>query len=805
MSDRLRLFPSPAALERLDRPFFVYYRTARRAPHARGPSLQRIELRRGTLIVDGVRIRDPRFGRDSVSWNGHAGGGFSAGRLRYSHSGRTLRGMMTRGETAATAIVYEVFLGTLPPTNYSTTITIARQPAGTDPSTVPAGGWTAGLQLQLGYQQTSGQPLPTAIVNLDSQPVTDHVALETTTDDLLQILFTGASASTVLCTFDPSLYLTANIVFSTFGDRFAGTVSATCADTSGSGAYLWSGQASDADALACTALSGELLPMPEDDDDPLSLTELLSLVPDDTVATAAYSMLVENMKWAIAQSPDESAWLTDFFVEAPPALTQPRIDLINQDLTWYQQEFAKAYLSWALNNLTGPGAPTVPLTAGQSARVEHYLRTGIALEPSYVRQMNGVYTAALLSVQPRLQDYLDAGGPAWAATLLSAITTPDQLSGAVNRVFDLSEIDPVNNLTTLLQLLDPSGASATTYAETILTRILIDTVARTSVTDPTFAASWLTVALQSFAEAFGGDEDPDVAAAAAAVQAAAQQLGGYGAVAAELAASMAAGGESLIAQAEAGAAAFAAAHADLAATSNVVLLVTWAGGLANVSSAFSGAVITPEQQAKMIATAVKLAVKAVKAGISLLQSKLTLDDWNAFTDWFSGGDALAGSQDVLTQAGGSQWARSGTTSIAELFDAENGAVDAEGTLWTSICRSATAVVSAIGLAAAAVSAVLATIQFVNDLESGQPVSKDAMDGILAATSAAGVVCTVLDLTMSLAVFGLAASVLAGVGVIVFIVSLFMPAPATPDPVDQFMSGVAVPFADSLPAAPAQFK
>lgn len=687
-------------------------------------------------------------------------------------------------------------MSNLPPTSYSTSITTARYPEGTAPSSVAASGWSTGLVLQLGFQQQTGQSMPTPVITLDGQDVSQSVALSTNSADDLVVSLTAGSGSTVFCQVDASLYLNANIVLSTFGDSFSGVVSSTCADPSGNGVYLWTGKADAGNALALAE------PAPADDGE-LSVAELTTLVPDDTVSSTAYSLVVENMKWAIAQSSDESAWLTDFFAERPPVLTSDQIALIDQDLAWYQQTFAKAYLSSAINSLTGPNAPSTTLSADQLARLQYYLQTTLAVDPSFVRQMSGVYMQAYVSAQPRLDAYLDDGGATWAASLLAAITTSAQLTNTVNRIVQLNEIDDVNNLATLLQLLDPSGASSNAYVEAVLTAVLNKVTTQTSATDQTFTSGWLSPALQTFGENYADDDDASISTAAAAVASAALSLGGYDALADELATLLIAGGAGFVAQCENAAAAFAAAHADFAGAADALLLTAWAGAAVNVASAFSGGgSVSPETEAKMIVSGVKLAVKAVKAGINLLQTKLDLGTWNGFTDWLAGSDALSGSQDLLAQAGGSDWVRSGTSSVAELFDTESGAVETAGTPWATIFDSAANVVSVIGIVASAASAVLSTLEFINDIESGQPISKDVTDGIIAVASSAAAICAVLELAASAAVFGLAASVLAGIGLVAAIIALLLPTPASPNPINQFMTNVAIPFTESLPEPPA---
>jgi len=814
----LKLFSEPpVSPARLSRPYYVYVYSEPGGFRPGGP-VGVIELRAGLLFVDGRRVAAPRFGPRAVSWSEHLpGGGHTSGRLSFSLSGVECSGTITVGGAAGdlAAASYDLFATTVPSCSYDTQITTARQPAGTQESSVGADGWADGLELVIGYQQQPGQPLPTAQASLGGQDVSDYIGLSIAGDDALQITLTLFTAADELCTFDDEFYLSGSIVFSTFGDSFSGQVTGTCQDRTGQGAYVWKGsvaaqtdlpalpaaharRAPGTDADAAAAGAGEVLP--------LSVGELMTLVPDKAVSQLTNEMLVENMKWAIAQSSSEAPWLGEFFGEQPPVLRPSQEAIARQGLDWYQKDFAIAYLTGALNSLKGEGAPSVKLDAQQKAKLDYYLRHGLGLDSAYNTQMGQLHSAAYLETVRRLHDYIADGGEKWAARLYDALTSNAQLTLLLNRVKAEHDMSSMNEFASLLAALDPSGGYAKRYAQAVIARVLLDATIRTKVTDKDLTMTWLPDALEAFAKKYAG-AGGEGASLAQAVSDAAAQVGGFTGLASQFADFLiAASGADIHAQSGAARDAFAARFPNLTRAADVLFFVSWVGGVFNVVASFvNWKAESPTQRASLITSCVDLVARAADRVINLLKGQLTLDDWNELDRWASSDVALEDFSEINRAALGGEdedWVRVGLEESADLFDAETKTVVTAGTRWAQIYENASKVVAVVGIATSAVFAVLSTIDFINDIKSGKPVSQQALDGILMVSNAVTTVCLVLDLALGLAVFALAAAVFAIIGLVVSIILLFMPKPKQEPPSTRFMTDHGIPFVNSLPPPPA---
>jgi len=277
------------------------------------------------------------------------------------------------------------------------------------------------------------------------------------------VLLLNLDAS-VVCEFDAALYTSARIAFDqlVLDPTFVGSVSATCADESGSGSYLWTGTAQPSGVAAnggraTTApapielTAADLQTSPSD----LRKSELITIVPDSSVTNEANAMLVENMKWAFSQSGDESGWVAEFFGEEPPALPTDRMELVKRSLSWYQDNFGKAYVGWTFANYSGANAPGVQLNDEQKLKLKYYLQTGMAKETDFTTQQNGIYLQAYVAALPRLQAYIADGGEKWAKEVYDVITSPAQLTLMVNRIYGAAgtpgTMEPANNFATLLR------------------------------------------------------------------------------------------------------------------------------------------------------------------------------------------------------------------------------------------------------------------------------------------------------------------------------------------------------------------
>jgi hypothetical protein len=783
------------------RPLFGYRRSAdavRMEPDSEFPFVVFGEgwLRLGDRVVHHVS-----YGRGTVTWSEEVGGSFCAGHLFISPDSLECHGSVAVGPSGHAAEPRAVFFGALPPTNYTTSITTARQPVGTDPSTLPPSAWQPGIGFQLGYTLPPGGTVPQTYVTFDEQDLSSSVVLSTDGQDRLVLGLSASSQSSVLCLIDDSLLLECTLTFSTFGDSFAGSVTATCQDQAGTGAYLFGGQAASGLAVPASEPARDVRGSAPAN---LSLADLLSLVPDQSVSDESNALLVESMKWAIAQSPDESSWLGDLFGQQAPVLPASRQQLIQPDLTWYQQQLALAYLTQGLDSLTGSAAPDTHLDDSQRAALTDFLSTGLGQSTEYARQMQGLFQTAYLTAKPRLALYT-ADGPNWAAQLLDYVSTGEPLTSAVNRIAAARDASPVSGVTALLQALDPTGASAATYQRRLIAGVLFNTSLQTSIQDVDWTMEWLPETLSAFAARYGsgagGDPGDQRTVVADGVQQAADYLGGFTVLAKEMAELFVqVKGGSIVRQGEEAAEAFAREYPNLSTASRAMFLIAWAGGVFSVVVAFVGwDKLSDTQKARAIDDTVGLAGNAAEAIVGLLQPKPTLPDYiemvelsardQSLDDLVDIGQGLAGDDDFLAR---------GIDEVTPLFDAEARTVVAEGTIWAKVLGTAEKVVGWVGVAVAAVATVLSTIDFANDIKAGR-VTQAVLDGILAAANAAMTVALVLGIVLESAAAMIAASVFAIAGLVVTIVALFLPQPKAPSPVEQFMQEHGVPFAAGLPA------
>jgi hypothetical protein len=796
---------APGSAVRL-RPYFVYARPAEGDRMVPDPEIPVIVLADDRIQVGKQLILGVDYGRTTVSWSHMQSGWVSSGHLFFSADGVHCHGNVAIGPSAAEAVARPIFASALPPSAYGTLITTQRYPAGTDPASLPDSAWEAGLRVDLGYRLDPGTGFPQTYVGIDGRDLSDYVGLSVNANDDLVLQLEADSDAAVLCAVDSSLLLSQVITFSTFGEKFAGTVQATCADQAGVGAYLCQGSALSHRAAphaseVVAAMAGAAAP---------SLAELLSLVPDQSVSDSTNALLVENMKWAISRSDAEKAWLTDFFVEQPPVLPASRTDLIEKDLGWYQQQLSLGYLSYGLDGLTGPAEPAVHLDADQRARLKAFLETGLGQSTPFARQMEGLFQSAFLAAKPRLAAYL-ADGETWAATLLDYVGSDAALTNMSNRIAATNDATGASNITSLLQTLDPSGASAKTYQQRLIGNLLLSASLQTSVQDEDWTMQWLPDALMAFVEQYApGPAQPmaaaegpadDRAKVAANLKDAAEFFGSFTELAKEISKIFVrVKGLPLMRQGEEATAAFARKYPRFATAANVMFLIAWAGGVFSVIVAFvDWDELSPTEKAAAINKTISLTGDAAEAIVGLLKPKPTMNDYLELVDFTAREDTIERVGQIGRDlAGEDEFLARGIDETTALFDAESRTIAAEGTVWVKVLTGAEKVLGWLGVAVSAVATVLSFVDFVNDITKGD-VSKAVLDGILTAANAAMTVALVLGIVLESTIAMIAASVFCVVGLVITIIEIFMPEPKTPTPADTFMAQSAVPFVNSLPA------
>ena len=815
----LRLFkPRSIFPERMDHVYFVHTYSSQDSEFKPGHGVQAIRFKDGRLYIDDLPVLKPYFGSDLVTWKQQAKDHFTSGHLHIAGGGTELHGVVYRGSSASDAVQHDVFATSVAPVPYNTHISTSRYPAGTDPNKIPSDGWQTGLTLGIGYEQKVGDLVPVPVVTLDQQDISNFTtwSIDPKTQNTVLLLALDPS---VVCDFDSSLYLQGSVEFDVLqvNPTFSGTLSSTCADQSGTGVYLWKGEANpQAAALTddrvtahfLSAMNFSPLAITEDElvqDDGLSVADLMSIVPDDSVSQTANDLLVENMKWAMAQDSDESKWLSKYFGEQPPVLSPSQQAVASKSLSWYQGHFAKSYLGWSFANYAGPNAPSVNLNADQKLKLKNFMQTGMAKDDDFNTQQNGVYLTAFIQAQPRLQNYINDTASNWAQQLFNVITSPAQMTLMINRVFgaagEKGTMTPANNFATLLSALQPSAALAQQYIQAVLSGTLSNCAHQTTTTKD-IVMEWLPDFLQEFLDqiAHGGTVPDEAALAAQQLRDMMQEMGGnISTVAGEIADFLVnANGANILQKTQTAETAFVKKWPKFAKVGQMMFFAAWCMGVVMVIKAFQNwSNLSPEDKAKTVTSAVTLGLEGLEIVPKFIQGvkEMGLDGWKKFTEWRN---SLKAEERVglIQEEVDPDWVENGAKEVAEVFDAEGGVIKAEGTLWDSILETGSKVIGVLGICASAALAVMSTIDFVNDIKSGQPITKEALDGIMMVTNIAMTVCLVLDLVVASTVFAMAGAVFAIIGMIVAIVMMFESKPK--NPLDDFMSDVIIPFVDGLP-------
>ena len=769
-----------------------------------------MHLHDGQLIIDGQRVLQPYLGHDMISWSQRTKDHYTSGHLWIGDKGATVQGVVYRGADVKSAKAEHVVGTAIPPVPYKTKITAKRYPEGTDPATLPPSDWGNGLTLSIGFVQAVGQGAPTTQVLLDGQDISTSVAWSI--DQKNQKTVLSINVDSFACQFDSSLYLTGSVEFDISQPipTFSGSLTSTCADQDGKGVYFWKGTAGAAQQNP-TALKAHqtVAPLTASDilaADGLSLPELMSIVPDDSVSTQANNLLVENMKWAMGQNSTEKGWLEMFFGENPPVLSPAQQQVAQKSTNWYQQTFSKSYLGWAITNYTGPNAPSTNLSSDQELQLKYFLQTGMAKDPDFNIQQNGIYVQAFIDAKPRLQNYINDTSSNWAQQLYDAITAPAQFTLMVNRVWGAAgqqgAMTPANNFATLLSALQPSSQLAKQYIQSVISGTLYNSVHQSTV-NASDMMEWLPAFLQEFLNQIatqGNVPDSAKLAAEQLKQMLADAGGNMTTVAQELSNFVVnANGANILEKTQNAQSAFLQKFPKFAAVGQMLFFAAWCMGVIMIVKAFQNwKNLKPEDKAKAIVTAVALGFQALDVVPQFIGGikEMGLKGWNEFQAWRNGPDPQEDMIEMNEMAGGEDWVANGVNETTPLFDAAEGTIKTTGTAWESLFSVASKVVAVVGVVVSAAFAVFSTIDFVNDIKSGQPITKIVFDGIMMVTNIATTVCIVLDLVLTTTIFAMAAAVLAIVGVIIAIIEMFVVKPK--NPLDSFMSDTVIPFVKGLP-------
>ncbi|MBW4464905.1 MAG: hypothetical protein KME07_05630 [Pegethrix bostrychoides GSE-TBD4-15B] len=811
---QLKLFNEcKVSLAALNRSYFISVYSHQDGTYIPGDQIQQLKFSQGQLRLDRLPILRPKFSRTTVSWRQRTAKQFTVGHVTFNKDGLVGYGTIAHGNCSKTATLYSVLATAVPPNVFTTQITKQRYPTGTDPDTLPANVWQPGLSVQLGYQHVQSSKALEPVVTLNQIPIAGEFTLLPNQKNQLNVSF-NSDAEGGVDSQNADRYIAGQLTLSPSNHTFQGTISQTCRNRSiGSEVYLWKGASPQAQSALADAIQLSSADLLQDTD--LNVNTLIALLPDDTVTSMSHTLLVENMKWSMGQDGTKKQWLSDFFGQNPPVLDSNRINLINPDLSWYQTDFAIPYLAKGMSTSSGSNPPPINLDDTQKAKLDYYLKTGLSQSKSYNAQSDGIYNLAYVLGQPRLQDYINNGGEKWAAQMFDVVSGKAMLDQVMTILHTDFTMTVANNYITLLSVLDPSGNYAQQYQKLLFGRLTLQSgLLGTTVQDEATTLNWLPDALTYLASTVSGsptsltdtDTPADFNQAAKNIQDAFTYFGDATSTAKAIFDALALyKGYSLAQQLTNAEEAFTKEYPTLSGVGKLFGLLAWAGGVFNTAIGFMNWNSDNDlQRAAVINKCVDLVLGLASAGIDLLNpyegAKVALDNALAEAERLNGVVDDIISTLVPEDAFEATWRLQAVDAALELVD-EEAQKFIEPAFWDNVFQNAATVVKAFSVAVTATTLVLNTIQFVRDIESGQPVQQTVLDGITAALTLGTLVIQIVDLAIEAVVCSVLSSVFALLGVILTIIELFLPQPAAPTPPQTFQNNYANPYINTLPSPP----
>jgi hypothetical protein len=780
--------------------------------------LPAITLDRGQLTVGSVPIHTARFTADRITWIQQSPGRYTSGLIYFHDGGLSIHGVVNLGTTRSDAVRHNIVGTAIKPITYKTKITKAPYPSTQDPSTIADSDWQDGLDLEISYQVKVGAAVPKPVVKLDGQDISSSTtwSISSNDDTVLRLVLTSGACFGRGAGF----YKTGGL---SFNPRAAvpmghGTVSATCHGTQppSGNVYFWKTVSVSAglraQPMAVERISAADLIAVQGE---LSVDELMTILPDDAVAKDAQEMLMRNMKWAMGQSEKEKEWLSRFFGQTPPTLDpsnqadKRQIDLINQSVSWYQDSFAKAYLTQGFQNYSGPNAPKEHrLNTAQASKLNEWFKTGLAHEKDFTVQHAGIFAESFRRVHTELNPYLQDADK-WAKALFDVLIALAQLILMVNRIYgaqgDPKAFGPLNANCTLLTVLEPSAKLATAYHKAVIVGLMNTMAPDSSHRDKATVLEWLPKVLETMLRKFADGDIPE--GADLTKQQAQEMLEAFLKNPSEIATGMAelltAAIESdlftQIEKAEENFASFAQRWPKLIKFAKSLFVVGWIGSVVSIlMTLIQGRWkdMTDIQKAQFVTDIAATVLQAVKPLASLWQGVKNIPpaDYEKFIESVNEPvqttEIVGTTEEALGDADLIEVASTEMSVLVKVEGAEAGAfgrIFAEGIVL--------GIVKILGALTAVAMAAYSLWQLIVDILHGASISTKVFDSLIFVCNYLSAICIVLALDSASTFFPIAGAVLAIVGAILAIIAIFVEKPE--NPVEVFMRDEGIPFVDSI--------
>jgi len=798
-----------------------------------GKGIKLIQFKDGHLFVDHIHIVRPLYKNNLVTWRQLTDSHYTCGHLNFSHGDLSVHGSISLGNTEADAQRHLV-IGSLMPfinphgatsaqsmflahtpgqTHYTTQITKQRYPVTQDPNSLPEEAWETGLTLSLGFDPAMNRH---GAVLGDLMDIHVDLAIRGTLNPNEIKLGINSHVHNQFNAGDGKApYVDASILLKTDDlSHFAGYVAGVYGETGSKpdGVYLWKGSlakpkltaTATATATAAPALISKTALLQTT---ALSLDDLVTQTPGEAAEASdingrATGILIENMKWALAQDSTTKEWLKLFYGDSVPGISQERQNLVNQSLSWYQNNYGKAQLCWQAANFSGQNKPPTQLTYYQMLQLQYYLQTGLAKEPDFVRQQQGIYPFAYAQAVPGINAYLADGGEKWAQDLFD-----NYLMGRLcidqGLVAQTGDMHIVNQYATLLTVLQPSGDLARQYYSNFLSTTLQAQADTVLLNDPVALMQWLPTWLETFLNQIS--TNPNATQDLKLIQSEVNDyLAATGKKAVDLAQDMtdilvSAPGSTIWQACSSASDAWVNKFSKTARVGRLFFIAGFSFGITQVVSAYRNwNNLSDEDRTKLVTSTVDYSFEAIQIVPEFLME--LKDGWNNLVSLVN---KLRGTKEAIDsfvhigETLDENFVEVGLEETTKLFNAETKVIEAEGSMWAKVFGGPVKIVlKVVGVVAAAVIAALSIYDLWKAITSNQPVTTIVLDALIAAANLAVLVCVVVEAVVASTVASVFGVIFAIIGVILTIIAMCVIKPT--DSFDDFMKNVALPFVNSLP-------
>ncbi len=798
-----------------DKDYFIQIFDEKSESHKEKKELASLAVRKGKFIFNGQKIV-PKLTGSSLVWVQKTKDNYVAGSLLFSLDKLSFSGSIIYGMDEKNASTYTV-TGITPPSVYTSILQDANSNK------------VDGLMLRLSYRLDPGNPLPIAVLEVSAdrgKKWTDISGTDPQNPSAPMISWYSSKNGTLIIQFPfvgeelESLYFESlglvwpakgSIEFSLDADSFLGQMQSydSKAQQPNSIPYQWKGAISTKLVPALLEFKELFASPPLLRSTELTLMNLVSIMPSaQAVSDMSFKMLTENMKWAISKM--NNNWLSDFFGEIPPFLSEERQTLVNESLDFYQNKFATAYLGWGIGQMTGTGGPTTPLSPEETRKLKYYLNVGLGKEADYTKQTQSIfsqaYAAAAISILglPGIEAYIEDGGEKWAKLFHdNYLTTPQQINNLVFRIVSdpSGTMSIINQNAALLSVLQPNKQYANQYLQELLNKGLISHMKGALPPDsPEVKAElerWVPDFIKAFIDKYinttGGDESSLRAKQLAIdLDAAIATLGGLVDLSKAFsllltAIMMKKQGRNIfdsntIEEAEKQ---FSTNNPRLAKVLGFIKIVGVGFSLFSIYVGFSNwDKISDEKRAEIIVATLNL-VDPVMDILGTL-GRYTINALNKIRSYFR---PLPDMQ--LIDAGDPEVRAQFNSLFQETEEGADVVIEGTSLLAKFIGQDlAKIVLKAMGPIMAAAFAGFSLYTFAEDIINGESATQTAFDGVMAGAAVGVLICSIID-TLEIAALA-QFSAFAGpfcviVGVVFALIEAFLPKPHPESPADKFMS------------------